>query len=1803
MLNPILENPPEIDIKVNTEQAKDDIDTLSVGIEKTAESTAQAAADLLDTQKTGFKEVTEETFGDITGYAEAQADAQADFWDAVVDSLHGVNHEQEVLRDNIEESSDTLGDMYEDLFDPQEISDNITEIVSGAEDPLEELNNRLSDSLNMEDALNNIKENMQEVNAVTEEGTVIENQRQAATNNLISAEQGANLVLAQRVMAEQGLSLEEQQLLLSESQRLASESAILTAEGQRISTDATLTEAERQQKLEELQLAMSKQALTAESMKATIALIDQKLATGELVTAEELAIQTTYKNILALKQQETQSKLTAAAISLVKGALNLLATTAIMFVFTLIAKKVDEVIHKAERLAEEAQKARESIESLKKTMADSAKTANSLKKRYAELAQGVDKLGTAFQNQGSLSTEDYEEFLDISNQLADLYPQLTKGYTDNGDALLKLSGDANTITKALDDIIERTNQITRMRINEEMTKVWDDDINNIKKYEEELSNISSYAVSYGVMEERGSGYEEYLKAYEHLLDLINHSATKNLSLTEDLTRQEQELIAAAANDLGVDFRAGTDAKGLIDPMTVFNFGKYGPEVSQQFREYFSNMIKEYQGYFYQTEDKIAQINARMENNLVDYLTGDITYLGLDKNRQQIINSILNDFDISSIPKEANVESWDDLTRWYQTNIIHAIAKIDNKEIQQKMADLFSGEGTLAEAQDLYETVYNYLITMFTPDDPIIVYLKAQLEEQQATVDNALTKLLGNVSDKDLRQQYAIGLRSLLEGASDEFINWILNDLTIPPDVIYSEQQLLDMWEKLQNAGNQLSDTDPFADISESIRDVNKQLDPFFNSLADLYTVLFEDGVFDFDKIDISKLAALEEQFNNIADELKADLGDSFDASIVEKFFSDIKNASDTKEAQKAVNEFATAWFYNTEVLKDLNPETAKYIKRMMELTGITNADEIVTKALADAESKLIIEEEIANGASVERIQKLLDERNASEALRISILQSVLATEGFNDTDVSVSDKINKLKELAGAYLDTANAARVAGYASTLEAGMKYGGLSSAKADELIQQYVASLSDLEPAEVKWQKYNDSASKAGKEDADAYLEAYEKELENLNWLHENGYINEKEWLDQRRLLTERYFKDNEKYAQQYFEALHEYLTDLESLYQDAIGAAISLIDDEIDEQEKLRDAEKKEFEESKKENEKKVKAIEKLNKNLDKEIKKLEKEQKLIQKNNIDPLQEQIKAREEVKKNLEEELSIMQKQNEARQDAINIAKAEYELQRSLHQRTTLVYTDDDGLGGQMRYRADSGAVRNAQENLDNLQYEMRIKSKQEEIDLIETEIDDLNDQVQSYQDQIDAISKKIELLNEEKDANSEIIEDLNAQNDLLDEQIDAIDEKYDKIIEDANKYKEEWQKIADLTDKAKNNAILISLGFDPEAIKKMDPKTLEALGTNYNAVLGALYSNDQGMTEVLQKLTGSSLGDYLSATANGIAELNRLDLSSVSAAIQSAGQGALAMNDGFALSDSILSGVVQNLDNVAKSAENAVSVIGTAISTERSGGTDANGNPTLASSIAIVGGTSEEAFSEEDGVQHDLAGVTEAAGIATESIGEIRKALDDLTDSSPYEIEIRVNKIGDEISAHASGTVGNAYANGYPGLAHSELALRSEYGQPELAVYPNGSYELTNSPTLSQLPKDTVIFNEEQTKRILKNSGVSGKTYASGNASLKTLAEVMPEKAAIFDRLEANLPANIEAIKTNTFDISRNVADMAKAVTNNMNYGGNTITNTINVTCPGVTEAEIAKNLGSALSNELSSLFQGAALKADQWAMRR
>ena len=329
----------------------------------------------------------------------------------------------------------------------------------------------------------------------------------------------------------------------------------------------------------------------------------------------------------------------------------------------------------------------------------------------------------------------------------------------------------------------------------------------------------------------------------------------------------------------------------------------------------------------------------------------------------------------------------------------------------------------------------------------------------------------------------------------------------------------------------------------------------------------------------------------------------------------------------------------------------------------------------------------------------------------------------------------------------------------------------------------------------------------------------------------------------------------------------------------------------------------------------------------------------------------------------------------------------------------------------------------------------------------------------------------------------------------------------------------------------------------------------------------------------------------------------------------------------------------------SMETAVNDVRDAIGTESSeggeGGKSGSGgkgesDDTLVGSIINLGDTTQEEMGESDGDGilgkfNEFKGVIEEAANQVKSISE---GLDEI-DGKEVECSITVNvKMNGSIPAFASGTVlgnmqiesatynakyGKAFANGTIGLKHDEKnALRSEYGQPELTVYPNGTTELTTSPVMSDLPKGTVIYNEEETKKIMDNkSNPVGNAHAEGTddtiwTTLADGSKVRPLQPGdkmwdlyhAFDAYLKSIDGNLEKLVPNSFyEHQRQMEDMAKqinyvsSVTNN-NRNTQPVVNHINVTCPGVTSQQVAEQLGSVLGKELDKQFSGFHNWTDQ-----
>lgn len=156
-------------------------------------------------------------------------------------------------------------------------------------------------------------------------------------------------------------------------------------------------------------------------------------------------------------------------------------------------KAAEEAKQKIHELGETA---RSEFQSIQDSLKSTVSRVNEVKDRYAELAQGVENLGKSNQSRGKLSTEDYEEFLSISNELSSLMPDLTKTYDDNGNAILNLNGDIQTITNSLNDFIEAQKRMAAQDMFTKMPDIYSDYRQTVSEYADKYNNSQDKANIY-----------------------------------------------------------------------------------------------------------------------------------------------------------------------------------------------------------------------------------------------------------------------------------------------------------------------------------------------------------------------------------------------------------------------------------------------------------------------------------------------------------------------------------------------------------------------------------------------------------------------------------------------------------------------------------------------------------------------------------------------------------------------------------------------------------------------------------------------------------------------------------------------------------------------------------------------------------------------------------------------------------------------------------------------------------------------------------------------------------------------------------------------------------------------------------------------------------------------------------------------------------------------------------------------------------------------------------------------------------
>ena len=378
------------------------------------------------------------------------------------------------------------------------------------------------------------------------------------------------------------------------------------------------------------------------------------------------------------------------------------------------ANAIDDYIHRAERIKEAAEQSKSAIDSIKSNFNSLKSTVNDSSQRFAELAQGVDNLGKSNQSRGNLSTEQYKEFLGLSNQLADLFPRLTTGYDENGNAILNLSGNIDTIVSSLNSLTEAEQIAANQDILKEMPNVW-----------------AGFSVDTSQYKKSSEEARQQLNNVHQILKTLNNPETAQIDMYG--TGTQNRLISKALKSIGIEYGDETFKKIRTEGSNKWDLSVLDNNQLMHLQNVLAGMGKEYEDTIQKSKDKIEEFKSDISGYINTWLSTDNwNFSNLDSGMQKAVKDILlNSSWTDSLPKNIS-GNWDKVATYLEENFLYAIRTIDNEQLETALTDIFNGNFTTTSLRSVIEDLKTE--EGFDNNNPLIIYLQEKLQDDTA-MDN------------------------------------------------------------------------------------------------------------------------------------------------------------------------------------------------------------------------------------------------------------------------------------------------------------------------------------------------------------------------------------------------------------------------------------------------------------------------------------------------------------------------------------------------------------------------------------------------------------------------------------------------------------------------------------------------------------------------------------------------------------------------------------------------------------------------------------------------------------------------------------------------------------------------------------------------------------------------------------------------------------------------------------------------------------------------------------------------------------
>lgn len=456
-----------------------------------------------------------------------------------------------------------------------------------------------------------------------------------------------------------------------------------------------------------------------------------QMTVSEAMASYQSHVESTAKSTSTLSSftSKVGTALKSFGSSVLSMGANMLAGMAIGAAISGVITLIDDYIHRNERLIEAGEEAKSSIEESFNAFSDSKTSITDLGKslsdnvdeitttgdaidtlaeKYTKLRDGVSSVDNSNK---FLSDDDYQSYLDISNQIADQFPSLVAGYDAQGNAILNLGNNASTAASQLTELYNASMLSANVEIGNQLNDRYSGVEAQIKEYQDEI-NTWQNAID--------KNDRLVAEATPSVSDILGGEIEFASNAFGDQTQQVAKEINDVLSRYGLTNRRYSAPDGTIKINTTGITEDVAQEISSVYEKYSQDAVNNFAIDNTELEQKITankqliqdQWNS-MAESLGQYLQTNPTFTQLDSNLQNAFLGNISEVDASIIGEEYD----GDVQQFLYSEIINPLTNM-RPEAQQVLADLIQFDPSNMNIDEYSNLVSKALYNAFPNDSEL-----------------------------------------------------------------------------------------------------------------------------------------------------------------------------------------------------------------------------------------------------------------------------------------------------------------------------------------------------------------------------------------------------------------------------------------------------------------------------------------------------------------------------------------------------------------------------------------------------------------------------------------------------------------------------------------------------------------------------------------------------------------------------------------------------------------------------------------------------------------------------------------------------------------------------------------------------------------------------------------------------------------------------------------------------------------------------------------------------------------------------